>query len=415
MRKTAEHCWPTYLCVTNMLQRCTKQQNIVGQHIYASPTCCRDAQNSRTLLANIFMRHQHVVEMHKTAEHCWPTYLCVTNMLQRCAKQQNIVGQHIYASPTCCRDAQNSRTLLANIFMRHQHVVEMHKTAEHCWPTYLCVTNMLQRCTKQQNIVGQHIYASPTCCRDAQSSTTLLANIFMRHQHVVEMHKTAEHCWPTYLCVTNMLQRCTKQQNIVGQHIYASPTCCRDAQNSRTLLANIFMRHQHVVEMHKTAEHCWPTYLCVTNMLQRCAKQQNIVGQHIYASPTCCRDAQNSRTLLANIFMRHQHVVEMHKTAEHCWPTYLCVTNMLQRCTKQQNIVGQHIYASPTCCRDAQSSTTLLANIFMRHQHVVEMHKTAEHCWPTYLCVTNMLQRYANGTTLLANDVGTVCSRLKQN
>ena len=620
MRKQHNIVGQHYLCIANMLQRCAnsttllanifmhhqhvvemrKQHNIVGQHFYASPTCCRDGQtaqhcwptflcianmlqrwaNSTTLLANIFMHHQHVVEMGKqhnivgqhfyasptccrdaqTAQHCWPTYLCIANMLQRCAnsttllanifmhhqhvvemrKQHNIVGQHFYASPTCCRDAQtaqhcwptflcitnmlqrwaNSTTLLANIFMHHQHVVEMRKqhnivgqhfyasptccrdaqTAQHCWPTFLCITNMLQRCAnsttllanifmhhqhvvemgKQQNIVGQHIYASPTCCRDGQTaehcwptylrianmlqrcanSTTLLANIFMHRQHVVEMGKqhnivgqhiyasptccrdgqTAQHCWPTYLCIANMLQRCANS-TIVGQHIYASPTCCRDGQtaqhcwptylcianmlqrwaNSTTLLANIFMHRQHVVEMRKqhnivgqhiyasptccrdgqTAQHCWPTYLCIANMLQRCAnsttllanifmhrqhvvemrKQHNIVGQHIYASPTCCRDGQ---------------------TAQHCWPTYLCIANMLQRCAnsttllanifmhrqhvvemgKQHNIVGQHIYASPTCCRDGQ---------------------TAQHCWPTYLCIANMLQRCANSTTLLAN------------
>ena len=640
--QTAQHCWPTYLCITNMLQRCAnsttllanifmhhqhvvemgKQHNIVGQHFYASPTCCRDGQtaqhcwptylcitnmlqrwaNSTTLLANIFMHHQHVVEMGKqhnivgqhfyasptccrdaqTAQHCWPTYLCITNMLQRWAnsttllanifmhhqhvvemrKQHNIVGQHIYASPTCCRDAQ---------------------TAQHCWPTYLCITNMLQRWAnsttllanifmhhqhvvemrKQHNIVGQHIYASPTCCRDAQTaqhcwptylcitnmlqrwanSTTLLANIFMHHQHVVEMRKqhnivgqhiyasptccrdgqTAQHCWPTYLCITNMLQRWAnsttllanifmhhqhvvemrKQHNIVGQHIYASPTCCRDMRKQHNIVGQHIYASPTCCRDGQTAQHCWPTYLCITNMLQRCAnsttllanifmhhqhvvemgKQHNIVGQHIYASPTCCRDAQtaqhcwptylcitnmlqrwaNSTTLLANIFMHHQHVVEMGKqhnivgqhiyasptccrdaqTAQHCWPTYLCITNMLQRCAnsttllanifmhhqhvvnmrKQHNIVGQHIYASPTCCKYAQTaqhccptylcitnmlqrcanSTTLLANIFMHHSTCCRDGQTAQHCWPTYLCITNMLQRCANSTTLLAN------------
>ena len=58
-------------------------------------------------------------------------------------------------------------------------------------------------------------------------------------------------------------------------------------QNEPTLLANIFMHHQHVVEM---------------------GKQHNIVGQHFYTSPTCCRDGQ---------------------TAQHCWLTFLCITNLL--------------------------------------------------------------------------------------
>ena len=58
---------------------------------------------------------------------------------------------------------------------------------------------------------------------------------------------------------------------------------------------------------------------------------------------------QSERTLLTNIFMHRQHVVEMRK---------------------QHNIVDQHFYASPTCCRDGQ---------------------TVQHCWPTFLCITNML------------------------
>ena len=81
------------------------------------------------------------------------------------------------------------------------------------------------------------------------------------------------------MCIRNYLvtYQITKLLANISEHV----------QNELTLLVNIFMHHQHVVEMRK---------------------QHNIVGQHFYASPTCCRDAQ---------------------TAQHCWPTFLCITSML--------------------------------------------------------------------------------------
>ena len=116
--------------------------------------------------------------------------------------------------------------------------------------------------------------------------TILLVNIFMHHQHVEEMRI---------------------RYNIAGQHFYASPTCCRDAH---------------------TVQYCWSTFLCITNMLKRCA----------YGT-----------ILLVNIFMHHQYVEEMRI---------------------RYKIAGQHFYASPTCCRDAH---------------------TVQYCWSTFLCITHML------------------------
>ena len=321
--QTAQHCWPTFLCITNV-------------------TTCWWCANSTTLLANIFMHHQcynmlvmrkqhNIVGQHfyassmlqhvgdaQTAQHCWPTFLCITNVTNMLVmrKQHNIVGQHFYASPML------------------QHVGDA-QTAQHCWPTFLCITNVT------------------TCW------WWLLANIFMHHQcynmlvSIVGQH--ASQCWPTFLCITNVTtcwwcansttllanifihHQCynmlvmRKQHNIVGQHFYASPML------------------QHVGDA-QTAQHCWPTFLCITNanMLvmrkqhnivgqhHQCynmlvmRKQHNIVGQHFYASPML------------------QHVGDA-QTAQHCWPTFLCITNV-------------------TTCWWCANSTTLLANIFMHHQ-----------------------------------------------
>ena len=183
-------------------------------------------------------------------------------------KQHNFVCQHML-SPTLYVTCTNSTTLFANIFMRHQHLyVYMHKQ---CLPTYFLYVYM-QLCA---NILIFFVRCIFFVCIHAQTG----ANIFMRHQHLVCIHaQTAQLC------------------------------------------ANIFMRHQHLyVYMHKQHNFV-PTYLCVTNILY--------VYMHKQHMPT---------------FMRHQHVVCIHaQTAQLCLPTYLCVINMLYvYMRKQHNIVGK--------------------------------------------------------------------------